>query len=120
MSFIRYFDSNLLPTIENPVFRLLHDRIKNGNEECGIVFPALRANRLDFYCGGGVLVEYNGISFKRNPAYNKDIKNKLNSEGKKNIRPISEIMYIERYGKDFVSNFYGFIKEKTVMARWSL
>jgi len=111
MGFIRGFDCKPLPTTENPLFKLLYDSIKEGNETNGIVFPALRVNRLDFYCGGGVLLEYNGSSFKRNPAYSEEIKNKLDSEGQTSKRPISEEAYHERHAKDFMSNYSNFINE---------
>jgi len=110
MNFARCF-KKALPTTDNPLFKLLYNDIKAGDEKRGIVFPALRVNELDFYCGGGVLFENNGTSFKRNPAYNKKLKAKIIAEGTKNISPIAEEAFVSRHGLSFVDNYEAFKKE---------
>ena len=98
MSFVRSFgDDQFQKMKDEPLFKdLLYGAVKEGD-----VFPALRKNEFDFYHGGGCLFQYSGKSFKRNPAYDPEIKEKLKSEGKKNVSPISEKAYIERYLKNF-------------------
>ena len=116
MSFIRRFEEKLLPKDDDPVFKLIHSDIKAGDGVHGIVFPTVRVDRLDFYHGGGVLLQYDGKAFKRNPAYDDpDIaaqrqKNRDNGLKVKSTSPMSEDKYFEKYQVQFTDGYESFKK----------
>jgi hypothetical protein len=70
MSFIREFDKKKCKQVkENKLWEKLFSDIKDG-----IVYPAIRKERLDFYYAGGVLFRFEGKSYKFNTEYFKYIK----------------------------------------------
>jgi hypothetical protein len=96
MSFVRSFPDRKISFLEGePLYKLLRDDVKKGE-----VFPALRKDTLDFYCGGGVLFRFDGKQFQRNPNY-----------GGENINRRKGFVPQEIYGKDFLKSYESFKRE---------
>jgi len=105
MSFIRRFDEKLLPKDDDPVFKLIHSDIKTDDGVHGIVFPTVRVDRLDFYHGGGVLLQYDGKAFKRNAAFD--------DQNIKGSHPMSVDKYLKKDQEPFSDRYESF-KENNI------
>jgi len=69
MAFIRKFDIRKFDNLTGQDAKL-YDRLR-ADIFAGVVFPAVRAGKIDFYHAGGRLYSFDGIGFKRNPNYSK-------------------------------------------------